>query len=343
MILCVWLVVAAPLLGSTSRLAAALRPGGGVRVLPKMATARRAAALGEDSSAPEVLEEDPPAVIVGTGRIGTLLASLGDRDVLWTRESGFPADAPAAGPIYVCTRNDAIPDIIDATPEDRRVDLVFLQNGNIRDYLRSRGFWGTQCLVYFAVANKGDPPTDGVTPLNPEGLTAVRGKWGRAFKARLAKAGLKCVIMQQDDPFLRAMLEKLIWICVFNLVGQVHGNCTVGEVLDKYEDEVDALCAELAPVAGLAYGIKLKDSYLDRLKAYTRTVAHFPTAVKEFYWRNAWFVAISRRELRWGFPDPMPLHTKFLVDAGVMGPFREVPGDGRLEDNFDDWERPERR
>jgi hypothetical protein len=29
-----------------------------------------------------------------------------------------------------------------------------------------------QVLVYFAVAKKGDPPTDGKTDVNPEGLTA---------------------------------------------------------------------------------------------------------------------------------------------------------------------------
>jgi hypothetical protein len=30
--------------------------------------------------------------------------------------------------------------------------------------------------------------------------------------------------------FTRSMLEKLVWICAFMLVGARHGGCTVGEV-----------------------------------------------------------------------------------------------------------------
>ena len=34
-----------------------------------------------------------------------------------------------------------------------------------------------QVLVYFAVAKKGEKPTDGKTDVNPEGLTAGEGCW----------------------------------------------------------------------------------------------------------------------------------------------------------------------
>lgn len=34
-----------------------------------------------------------------------------------------------------------------------------------------------------------------------------------------------------DRPeFTKSMLEKLVWICAFMLVGARHGGCTVGEV-----------------------------------------------------------------------------------------------------------------
>jgi hypothetical protein len=56
-----------------------------------------------------------------------MLASLGET-VLLKRGDPFPAE-PASGPIYVCTRNDALAGIVDATPAHRREDLVFLQNG----------------------------------------------------------------------------------------------------------------------------------------------------------------------------------------------------------------------
>lgn len=42
-----------------------------------------------------------------------------------------------------------------------------------------------------------------------------------------------------DRPeFTKSMLEKLVWICAFMLVGARHGGCTVGEV----ESQVGGAC-----------------------------------------------------------------------------------------------------
>ena len=76
---------------------------------------------------------DVPSIVVGGGRIGSMLASLGE-SVLLKRGDPFPAE-PASGPIYVCTRNDALAGIVDATPAHRREDLVFLQNGMLGQLL----------------------------------------------------------------------------------------------------------------------------------------------------------------------------------------------------------------
>ena len=56
----------------------------------------------------------------------------------------------------------------------------------------------------------------------------------------------------------------------------------------------------------------------DRLCAYARSVAHFPTALKEFEWRNGWFADLtftSNSQLR---PDPTPLHTNILLNEGSL-------------------------
>jgi hypothetical protein len=45
-----------------------------------------------------------------------------------------PVSGPA-GPIVVCTRNDDLQAIVDATPADRREDLVFIQNGMLQPWL----------------------------------------------------------------------------------------------------------------------------------------------------------------------------------------------------------------
>ena len=59
-------------------------------------------------------------------------------------------------------------------------------------------------------------------------------------------------------------------------------------------------------------------SFVCRLSAYGRSVAHFPTAVKEFEWRNGWFHKISERALAKGEADPMPIHTAGLQKMGVV-------------------------
>jgi len=233
----------------------------------------------------------------------------------------------------VCVRNDALEAVLAATPEERREDLVFLQNGMLLPFLRSRGLEdASQALVYFAVAKLGDPPTDGVTSANPEGLTTATGKWANAFKARLAKAGLTCHVKHGDD-FLKAMLEKHIWICSFMLVGAVHGGCAVGDVVRDHAEEYDALATELAAAGEADLGVTLDPGLLDRLKAYALAVAHFPTAVKEFPWRNGYFFRLSMlatlkdqsdRYLssRGGSDpksggDPCPLHTSLLYKLNM--------------------------
>lgn len=117
-------------------------------------------------------------------------------------------------------------------------DLVFFQNGMLDPWLASRGLAdATQVLVYFAVAKMGDSPIDGVTDLNPEGLTAASGKWAGAVAARLHSAGLSCKVLSREE-FEKPMLEKLIWISAFMLVGVRNANASIGDVESKYRQEV---------------------------------------------------------------------------------------------------------
>ena len=89
---------------------------------------------------------------------------LASGDVLVRRGEIFPA-APTSGPIYVCTRNDALAGVIASTPSNRREDLVFLQNGMVGEFLFEQGLrdaaqvtrggrgvrrgLGTNCFSYY--------------------------------------------------------------------------------------------------------------------------------------------------------------------------------------------------
>ena len=59
-----------------------------------------------------------------------------------------------------------------------------------------------QVLAYFAVSKLGEPPVDGITDTNPEGLTAAYGKWASDVAARLQSGGLSCKVLQETNLFL---------------------------------------------------------------------------------------------------------------------------------------------
>ncbi|KAK3219204.1 hypothetical protein Dsin_013174 [Dipteronia sinensis] len=61
------------------------------------------------------------------------------------------------------------------------------------------------------------------------------------------------------------MLEKLIWISAFMLVGARHPGATVGVVEKEYRSEVSSLIAELASAAAAEKGITFEEAMEDRL------------------------------------------------------------------------------
>lgn len=74
-------------------------------------------------------------------------------------------------------------------------DLVFFQNGMLEPWFETKGLDNAeQVLAYFAVSKLGEPPIDGITDTNPEGLTAAYGKWAPAVAARLRAGGLSCKV-----------------------------------------------------------------------------------------------------------------------------------------------------
>ncbi|KAI3759583.1 hypothetical protein L6452_07496 [Arctium lappa] len=258
-----------------------------------------------------------PSIIVGGGRVGKALQDMGGGgDLLVKRGEPVPIDFP--GPILVCTRNDDLDAVLQSTPQSRWSDLVFFQNGMLEPWFESKGLGDAdQVLAYFAVSKLGEPPVDGITDTNPEGLTAAFGKWGSAVAARLQAGGLSCKVLEKE-PFEKQMLEKLIWIAAFMLVGARHPGATVGVVEKDFRSEVGSLIEELASAAAAEKGIVFEKGIEDRLCAYARAVSHFPTAVKEFKWRNGWFYSLTEKAIAQGKQDLCPLHTAWLKELNIV-------------------------
>lgn len=65
----------------------------------------------------------------------------------------------------------------------------------LEPWFQSKGLCDAdQVLAYFAVSKLGEPPIDGKTDTNPEGLTAAFGKWSSAVADRLIAGGLSCKV-----------------------------------------------------------------------------------------------------------------------------------------------------
>eukprot|EP00668_Euglena_longa_P002157 GGOE01002499.1.p1 GENE.GGOE01002499.1~~GGOE01002499.1.p1 ORF type:complete len:687 (-),score=113.08 GGOE01002499.1:95-1876(-) len=267
------------------------------------------------------------ATIIGAGRVGKALAAMNPNgnDMLLRRGQTM-AEGLSEGPIYVCTRNDDLAAIIEATPSHRHKDLVFFQNGMLDPLLEKYGMQidpgnpnaASQCLVYFAVANMGDKPTDGITDLNPDGLTAANGRHAETLARRLRSSGLSCKL---PDPlaFKAMMLEKHIWICSFMLAGVKNGGVSIGEVERSHREDVTLLICELlasCAVANPQVPFDPLQQVAARLLAYARSVGHFPTALKELRWRNGYFWDLSQQALAAGKLDLSPTHTAWMRQHG---------------------------
>mmetsp|Transcript_3060 Transcript_3060/g.4309 ORF Transcript_3060/g.4309 Transcript_3060/m.4309 type:complete len:190 (+) Transcript_3060:645-1214(+) len=147
---------------------------------------------------------------------------------------------------------------------------------------------------------------DGITSVNPEGLTAVTGVHAEAFANRLLALNLKCNVVNNED-YRPAMFEKLIWICTYMLVGSAKECTSVGQAGADHSDIVKKLVEELKAAVTSNEGIVFPDGTMDRLAAYTDVVKDFPCAVKEFKWRNEYFYNMG--------DDACPLHNRLLKEC----------------------------
>ncbi|CAN6706767.1 unnamed protein product [Malus baccata var. baccata] len=201
--------------------------------------------------------------------------------------------------MLVCTVTD-VSKFIHTRSTSVLLHLVFFQNGKLEPWFGSKGLGDAdQVLAYFAVSKLGEPP------------------WASTVADRLHAGGLTCKVLNKEK-FQKQMLENLIWISAFMLVGARHPGTTVGGVEKEYRSEVSSLIAELASAAAAEKGLVFEEAMEHRLCAYSCTVAHFPTAVKEFKWRNGWFYSLSEKAIAEGKPDPCPLHTTWLKDLKVV-------------------------
>ncbi len=247
--------------------------------------------------------------VIGGGRIGSLLEKGGET-LLLKRGDSIPEDNEGT-PILIATRNDSLDAIIENCPDNRKQDLMFLQNGYLDGFLEEKGLAdNSQALLYLSVASMEAEAVDGITSVNPEGLTAATGIHAQAFADRLASLGLKCNVVSVDE-YKPAMFEKLIWISTYMLVGTAKECKSVGQAGADHGDVVESVVGELLAAVAEKEGIAFPDGAMERLAAYTDVVADFPCAVKEFEWRNEYFYKLG--------DEACPIHNGLLRECQEKG------------------------
>jgi len=284
---------------------------GAQKAAKRQAWAEKRGFVDVDDSSSAAAAADPSGLctIIGGGRIGSLLEKGGE-SLLLKRGDSISAENEGT-PILIATRNDSLEKIIEECPENRLKDLVFMQNGYLDGFLAEKGLAdNTQALLYLSVPAMGVDAVDGITSVNPEGLTAATGVHAQALADRLAALGLKCNVVTPAD-YRPAMFEKLIWISTYMLVGTAKECKSVGEAGSDHTELVETVVNELVAAVSAKEGIVFPEGTMPRLAAYTDVVANFPCAVKEFEWRNEYFYKLG--------DDSCPTHNGLLRECKEKG------------------------
>jgi hypothetical protein len=277
-----------------------------------------------------VLHSKPKKVIIvgGRGNVGQAFSALlppCGATLCVNRNQNLTEivhNSPENTPILVCTTNDALSQVISATPTARREDLIFLQNGMLLPELSRFNLQhsATQVLLYLAAGNDG---------LFKDGKqTVCIGKWAQWFSNDvLLKNNLACRVVSDPNEYKVLMVHKLLWACIFWMMSAALGGATVGQIVETHRKEVadlvkELLCSVITSITCTSDGgeqeeQQIIDSCIEAVIAYSLcipdAVPSREMALKEFKWRNGWFLELEQHSFE------SKLHREWLRRAGVGG------------------------
>lgn len=248
-------------------------------------------------------------IVIGAGRIGTALAersaAAGIDCAVIDRERGWELlDGLMGTPILVAVRNDDLGRVIDRVPHDRRNDLVFVQNGAVREFLASRYLpHATRGILRFAVPTKG-------APIEPGGENPFCGPHAYTVAEWFLAMGLDAKVVDWAR-FSASEVEKMIWLAAFGAMGDAYDE-DVGTIATNRVGELAIVVEELRCVGRAVMGVDLDlDWLMKRLCAYSMSMPTYRAAVKEITWRNGWFLVRGGE-----YNVDQPAHKRLLQVAG---------------------------
>lgn len=138
------------------------------------------------------------------------------------------------------TARTQVESVIRSCPKNKVDDMVFVCEGNIEMLLKKYGLCGndnTQAVLNFKIMSVGARPQDFRVDMGKDsfgepkiaGESAACGKWADALIARVGRANIQVTKLFYRD-WRRHMIEKAAFDSIFNLVGALHDNMSLGEV-----------------------------------------------------------------------------------------------------------------
>lgn len=249
-------------------------------------------------------------IVVGAGRVGGALrergAAAGVPVTLVDRTNGWDAVESGSEPILLAVRNDDLPEVIRRTPESRRADLVFLQNGAIRPLLAAHGAdRATRGLLYFMVKARG-------APLVPGRTSWLCGPHAEAVTSFFTTIGVGAEAVDWAR-FSYYELEKLVWLAAHGPLCTAF-DATVGEVATTHRASLTELVSELWAVGSPQFGVEAPVDYVvEQLVDYSGSIPDYRASVKEWPYRNGWFHAAATEA-----GVTMPIHDALLQAQGHL-------------------------
>lgn len=229
-------------------------------------------------------------IVIGAGRIGKAFKLLDPNVILISRDENWEyVQEKQKGPILLAVRNDDIEGVLNKVHSDNLDKIVFLQNGMLSPWLSQKGLGSnSRGILYFAVATKGDKP--------------VCGTEQSIFSGDLAEEivdwlnGIKIPAKKVSNQELKSVeMEKLIWNSAFGVLCDAYG-VSVGNVLEKHFDCFKKVVHELYVIAQNYQDlISSEEGLIQNLILYTKTVANYQAATKEWDWRLGWFVSQAQK------------------------------------------------
>lgn len=232
-------------------------------------------------------------------------------------------------PIYVsCQQPASVENLLQHCPDSKREDLVFLNYGDMIEPILKRYGCGrdrqTQAVVYLAINEYGKVEEDRAS-LGEDMMgqpkfaaeTCVTGKWAGHFADRLARHSFFCSELFYRD-WRRAMLERVVFESVVNLVGVLHKGVPIKEVPEFFRDEVDDMVYEFNRCLRGHLAVTLLSGAEERMAAYAQQQFRSKSdnklssiSLARARFRNLFFYDISADMLGRNLPDPMPMHTEY--------------------------------